>query len=40
MIAKTAPDIVFHVGDTAYFTPDFSKVLFFELDSEKVIPYE
>ncbi|MBN2509984.1 MAG: sn-glycerol-3-phosphate ABC transporter ATP-binding protein UgpC [Spirochaetales bacterium] len=40
MIARIAPDVPLHVGDTIHFKPDFSKVLFFEIDSEKVIPFD
>ena len=37
MIARVAPNIEFHVGDEAFFDADMSKVLFFDMETEKAI---
>jgi len=36
-IARTGPEINLNVDQQVYFTPDFSKVSFFDLETELVI---
>jgi multiple sugar transport system ATP-binding protein len=40
MIARTSPDHMFHVGDDAWFRPEMSKVIFFDMESEKALGTE
>ncbi|WP_319559972.1 sn-glycerol-3-phosphate ABC transporter ATP-binding protein UgpC [Marispirochaeta sp.] len=39
MIAKVAPNVQPKVGDKIYLKPDMNKILFFDQESEKTIPY-
>jgi multiple sugar transport system ATP-binding protein len=37
IIAKVEPRFSFQVGDAAYFTPDWDKVIFFDIENEKAL---
>lgn len=37
MISRVDPRVLPHVGDTIYFIPDWSKVIFFDIESEKAL---
>lgn len=37
IIAKVEPNYRFSVGDAAYFTPDWEKVIFFDIENEKAL---
>jgi multiple sugar transport system ATP-binding protein len=37
MVARVAPRFEFHVGDDVFFEPDLSKVIFFDIETEKAV---
>ena len=40
IIARTPPTVEFSVGDTAYFTPVWERVAFFDVESEQALGLE
>jgi hypothetical protein len=37
MIARVEPHITFNVGDTAHFSPNMEKVIFFDMDTDQAV---